>query len=263
MSGNFDDPEGAGSSEPDSDSSALQPPDPLDGSTESGASRASDEGIDPGRPPAKPDEPLDMANGEAEAIESDKRRSLPFWIEVPLLMALALVIAIVIKTFLIQAFFIPSGSMEDTLAVDDRILVNKLAFQFGDPERGDVVVFDSGRRRDEAVFEAVRRNIAEAVGLSAPDSDFIKRVIALPGEEIEIRDNTVFIDGVAKTEPYLRIGSDMADFGPERIPADHYFMMGDHRNLSSDSRVNGPVHIDRFVGRAFVIVWPPGNWGGL
>jgi signal peptidase I len=220
--------------------------------------------------PWSPGEPVDPVgfdpddDGLDEPEESEeRRRSMPFWLEVPLLMALALVIAVVIKTFLIQAFFIPSGSMEDTLEVDDRILVNKLAFRFGDPARGDVVVFDSGKRRDESLIEAVRRNLAEAIGLSAPESDFIKRIVGLPGEEIEIRRNRVFIDGDPLEEPYLRIGTDMPDFGPERIPANHYFMMGDHRNLSSDSRSNGPVHSDRFVGRAFVIVWPPGSWGGL
>lgn len=265
MSGHFD------QEEPGTDEKRARP-DPPSNSPEDLPPRISSNSSDDGLGSAPPDEPADPDGAdheddntpepEPEAPEA-RRRSLPFWVEVPLLMALALVIAVVIKTFLIQAFFIPSGSMEDTLEVDDRILVNKLAFRFGDPERGDVIVFDSGTRRDEAFLEAVRRNLAEAVGLSAPESDFIKRVIALPGEEIEIRDNRVFIDGAPLEEPYLRVGTDMPDFGPERVPAEHYFMMGDHRNLSSDSRVNGPVHIDRFVGRAFVIVWPAGNWGGL
>ncbi len=126
------------------------------------------------------------------------------------------------------------------------------------------MVFDSGRSRDENLLEAVRRNLAEAIGLSAPESDFIKRVIGLPGEEVLIRDNRVLIDGVPIDEPYLPAGVVNNDFGPEIVPENHYFMMGDNRQRSSDSRSElGPVHIDRFVGRAFVVVWPPGDWGGL
>ena len=115
--------------------------------------------------------------------EEKQKRSRPFWVEVPLLMILALLIAVVIKTFLVQAFFIPSASMQDTLLIDDRILVNKLAFDFDEPHRGDVIVFDSGERREESFIEAVRRNLGEAVGLSAPESDFIKRVVGMPGRD--------------------------------------------------------------------------------
>ena len=198
-----------------------------------------------------------------EGAKPKRKRSYPFWVEVPVLMVLALLIAVVIKTFLVQAFFIPSESMLDTLRVDDRILVNKLAFRFGEPNRGDVVVFDSGELRQESILEAVRRNLAEAVGLSAPESDFVKRVIALPGEVLEIRDNQVYVDDVVLAESYLKPGTAMADFGPVTVEPDHYFMMGDNRGRSSDSRFTGTIHVDRFVGRAFVIVWPPGNWSGL
>lgn len=210
-------------------------------------------------------EPDELGPGIDEESErgDEKQQRRSFWIEVPVLVVIALVMAVVIKTFLVQAFFIPSGSMEETLHVNDRILVNKLAFRFDDPHRGDVVVFDSGGERDESLLEAVRRNVAEAVGLSAPESDFIKRVIGLPGETLEIRDNQVYIDGVPLDEPYLRPGTRMADFGPVAVEPDHYFVMGDNRNLSSDSRFNGTVSRDRLVGRAFVIVWPPADWGGL
>ena len=215
-------------------------------------------GRDPGEPPAE----VPVVE-EGAPLAEETKRSRPFWIEIPVLVLVALVIAIIIKTFLVQAFFIPSGSMEATLAVDDRILVNKLAFRFDDPHRGDVIVFDSGESRNESLLESIRRNIAEALGLSAPESDFIKRAIGLPGEELEIRNNQVHIDGVAIDEPYLEFGTRMADFGPVVVEPDHYFMMGDNRNLSSDSRFGGTVSRDRLVGRAFVIVWPPANWDGL
>lgn len=213
---------------------------------------------DPPTVSASEDEEADSEDGDRE-----KKRSRPFWVEIPILIVVALAIAVLIKTFLVQAFFIPSGSMEQTLNVNDRILVNKLAFRFDDPNRGDVIVFDSGERRDESILESVRRNVAEAIGLSAPESDLIKRVVGLPGEELEIRDNRVYIDGMPLDEPYLKPGAAMADFGPVIVEVDHYFMMGDNRNLSSDSRFTGTVARDRLVGRAFVIVWPPANWGGL
>ncbi len=209
------------------------------------------------------DDPLAVSAEDADPPGGQAKRGRPFWIEVPILVLVALVIAVFIKTFLTQAFFIPSSSMEATLNIDDRILVNKLAFRFDDPHRGDVIVFDSGESRDESILESIRRNIGEAVGLSSPESDFIKRVVGLPGEVLEIRDNQVYIDGVAIDEPYLKVGTVMADFGPVVVEADHYFMMGDNRNLSSDSRFIGAISRDRLVGRAFVLVWPPSNWSGL
>ena len=107
------------------------------------------------------------------------------------------------------------------------------------------------------------RNVAESVGLSTPRSEFIKRVIALPGEIVEVREGGVWIDGVRLDEPYLEPGRGMPDFGPEPVPVGHIFVMGDNRNSSQDSRVFGPVPIDDIVGRAFVIIWPPSRWGGL
>ena len=112
-------------------------------------------------------DPFDSVPGvQDDGTPDDKKRSRPFWIEIPVLVLVALVIAVIIKTFLVQAFFIPSGSMELTLNVDDRILVNKLAWRFDDPHRGDVIVFDSGGRREESFLESVRRNIGESIGLS-------------------------------------------------------------------------------------------------
>lgn len=247
----------------DSDSSigdAAEPP------TDDGDRSAAPPSSGPISKPPYPDEGVgedETADGDQPATDEEEKRSLPVWLEIPLLVLLALVIAVVIKTFLVQAFYIPSGSMESTLNINDRILVNKLAFRFGDPHRGDVVVFDSGRDRDESLLESIRRNIEESIGVAAPESDFIKRVVGLPGETLEIRDNQVFIDGVPLEEPYLKSGTNMPDFGPVAVEPDHYFMMGDNRNLSSDSRFNGAVARDRLVGRAFVIVWPPANWGGL
>lgn len=189
-----------------------------------------------------------------------------FWKELPVLVVVALVVAVLIKTFLVQAFFIPSASMRDTLLEGDRVMVNKLAYRFGDPGHGDVVVFDSplgAPSDDENLLGAVFRNIGESLGLSTPDTALIKRVIALGGDTIEIRDNTVFVNGSPIDEPYLSPTVQMPDFGPLEVPADHMFMMGDNRNQSEDSRRFGPVPESSVIGRAFVRVWPPSRWGGL
>jgi signal peptidase I len=201
-----------------------------------------------------------------DAGDVKKKAALPFWLELPLLILAALIIAVVIKTFFFQAFWIPSSSMEDTLQINDRVMVNKLAYKIGDLQRGHVVVFDDPRgdeAPEEAMVEAARRNILEAIGLSVPRSEFIKRVIGLPGERVEIIDNQVLIDGVPIDEPYLKAGSVMPDFGPIIVPPGQMFVMGDNRNASQDSRYFGAVATDTIVGRAFVIMWPVDHWTTL
>lgn len=212
----------------------------------------------PAGPEVKP-----AAAGKRDAKKGSGRS---FWKELPILIVVALVVAVLIKTFLVQAFFIPSGSMNDTLLEGDRVMVNKLAYRFGDPGRGDVIVFDSPLEADaggETIFGALVRHVAESLGLSSPDSALIKRIIALGGETLEIRQNRVYVDGTALDEPYLKVGSSMPDFGPVTVPDGQVFVMGDNRSSSSDSRVFGPIAESEIVGRAFVRVWPPSRWGGL
>jgi len=217
-----------------------------------------------------PVDPFDQTVGPTDAPAAPKKRRkrdpLPFWMEMPILILVALVVAVVIKTFLVQAFYIPSSSMEDTLQVNDRVMVNKLAYRFGDIARGHIIVFDDPHGEtvtDEGFVSSVFRNVAEAVGLSTPRSEVIKRVIGLPGETVEISGGVVLIDGSPINEPYVRDGSVMADEPPVVVPPGHVFVMGDNRNASQDSRVFGPIPEDEIVGRAFVIIWPPGRWGGL
>ena len=219
----------------------------------------------------------EVAGGEAagpaaeEAAAKGRKRgkkgtTRSFWKELPILIIVALVVAVLIKTFLVQAFFIPSGSMNDTLLEGDRVMVNKLAYRFGNPARGDVIVFDSPMEPDgdgETIFGALVRHVAESLGLSSPDSALIKRIVAVGGETVQIRDNRVFIDGTALDEPYLKEGSFMPDFGPLAVPEGQVFVMGDNRSSSSDSRVFGPIDEGEIVGRAFIRVWPPSRWGGL
>ena len=108
------------------------------------------------------------------------------------------------------------------------------------------------------------RHVGESLGLRSPDiEDLIKRVVAVGGETIEIRDNQVFVDGVPIDEPYLYPGTDMPDFGPVAVPEGDVFVMGDNRNHSKDSRVFGAIPADSIVGKAFVRIWPLGRIGGL
>lgn len=208
------------------------------------------------------DEMRATARDEADQVAAERS----FWRELPLLLLVALVAAVLLKTFVLQSFFIPSESMVETLQINDRIMVNKLSYRFGDIKRGQVIVFDDPHDEGdvgESLLGSALRNVAESVGLSAPRSEFIKRVIALPGETVEIRGGVVMIDNTPIEEPYLAPGVQTTDFGPELIPEGHVFVMGDNRGSSSDSRVFGPIPADEVVGRAFVIIWPPSRWGGL
>lgn len=210
---------------------------------------------------------LDPATREAMRADDARERAVgkTFFeaFELPILIASALVLTFLIKTFLLQAFFIPTGSMIPTLLVDDRVLVEKVSLHFRDFERGEVIVFRRpGMEGVGADTPAgVARSFFEGLGLARPpdDLDLIKRIIGLPGETVEIRDGTVFVDAVALTEPYTQ--PETRDYGPERVPDGHLLMLGDNRMNSDDSRFSlGPVPVSNVVGRAFVIVWPPSSF---
>jgi signal peptidase I len=204
----------------------------------------------------------------AEPEETSRRRR--FVGSTPFLVLVALGVAIVIKTFLIQAFYIPSESMVPTLEVGDRVFVNKFAYDIGDLGRGDVIVFENpnpGEVPDRGPVSGLLHWLGEGIGFAQPENeDFIKRVIALPGETIEIRDNVVFIDGESLDEPYLtpEALSHNGEYPPTTIPEGSLFVMGDNRGNSADSRYGlGFVPVDRVVGKAFVVIWPPSSLGGV
>jgi signal peptidase I len=193
-----------------------------------------------------------------------KKKKRSFLAELPFLIIIAVAVAVIIKTFFVQTFWIPSGSMIPELEVNDRVMVNRLAYAFAaEPERGDIVVFDSpfadgDAEDDEPVIRIVLRTIGESLGLStaAVPDDLIKRVVGVGGETVEIRDNVVLIDEEALDEPYLPQGVNMADMAPRTLRADEVFVMGDNRNGSVDSRRFGPITLDHIVGRTFVRIWP-------
>lgn len=206
------------------------------------------------------DETADDESASAEPV-AKKHRSI--FAELPILVAIALVLAVLVKTLAFQAFYIPSESMVETLQINDRVLVNKISYRLGEPERGDVVVFDRTPDTDESLVGALFRNLAESIGVRTPEADLIKRVIGLPGETIEIRQNTVFIDGVAIDEPYLEEGIRTTRMEAMTVPEDAYFVMGDNRPRSLDSRSFGTIGREEIVGKAFVIIWPTSRWSGL
>ena len=216
-----------------------------------------------------PSERTEADPGGTETTDED-RRSHRFIGSTPFLILVALAVAILVKTFLIQAFYIPSESMEPTLEIGDRVFVNKLAYDIGDLGRGDVIVFSNPHPEElpeRSAVSAVLHWLGEGIGFAQPvDEDFIKRVIGLPGETIEIRDNVVYIDGEPLDEPYLTDAARQSngDFPETRIPQGHLFMMGDNRGNSADSRYGlGLVPVDKVIGRAFIVIWPPLDFGGV
>jgi signal peptidase I len=201
------------------------------------------------------------------------KRSLPVWQEMMLLLVVALGLAILIKTFFVQAFYIPSDSMDDTLVKNDRILVEKVSYWTGDVARGDVVVFDdpgdwlapSDVQQPSNVFT---RGL-ETFGLYPSGGHLVKRVIAIGGDRVACCDKRgrVTVNDVALQErSYLAAGVRPSDqeFNA-RVPANHLWVMGDNRDFSFDSRghMGGPgggfVPVDDVVGKVFVVVWPLGH----
>ena len=156
----------------------------------------------------------------------------------------ALLAAFVLRAGVVQTYFIPSNSMAPTLEVGDRLMVYKLAFRIGQVDRGDLVVFN----RPAALRQSELK-------------DFVKRVVALPGEEIQAINGAVYIDNVPLAESYLPQNSFTMDFGPTLIPNNHVFVMGDNRANSRDSRSFGPIDVELLVGEVFVRIWPLNNVG--
>lgn len=222
---------------------------------------------DPFGPQGEPPAPPAFGDGSQDE-DGDEQGFLSFLYELPILILVALVVAVVIKTFLIGTFYIPSVSMVPTLEVDDRVMVNKLAFVFDEPARGDIVVFDSpfrGPRPEESMVDKVVRSVSESLGLRSGDAedDLIKRIIAVGGDTIEISENTVIVNGIPLVEPYLAVDASMPDMEQTIVPPGTVWVMGDNRSRSQDSRRFGPVDADTIIGRAFVRVWPLDRFGGL
>jgi signal peptidase I len=234
--------------------------------------------------PGEPGGPGGAEDGAAGARPADSSRLVRQGIEWVILVGVAVAIALLVKAFVVQAFYIPSGSMEPTLQISDRVLVNKLSYRFGDPSRGDIVVFEA------------------PPGEATPQiKDLIKRVIGLPGDVVEGREGHIYVNGQLLEEPYLQPTVQSRTFGPYYVPKEHdriqpvddhtidvngtrvtarlqttpprdssgavsddeYYMLGDNRLDSKDSTAFGPIHGDTIIGRAFLRVWPLGDFGRI
>ncbi|WP_415951475.1 signal peptidase I [Streptomyces sp. KLOTTS4A1] len=249
------------------------------------------EGSDAGSAASGPDSPgadspsadsPDADSTDADSAGSGPKKQRSFWKELPLLIGIALVLALLIKTFLLQAFSIPSDSMQNTLQRGDRVLVDKLTPWFGsEPERGEVVVFgDPGDwlAGEPTPTPNIFQKALSFIGLmpSAEEKDLIKRVVGVGGDTVECKGTgPLLVNGQALNEPYVFPGntacSDDKDGGQFKVtvPEGKIWVMGDHRQNSMDSRYHqnepggGFVPVKKVVGRAIVIAWPPTRWSTL
>ncbi|MFF7973574.1 signal peptidase I [Streptomyces sp. NPDC007905] len=226
-------------------------------------------------------QPGTQGEGTDEGVHRPKKpRS--FWKELPILIGIALVLALLIKTFLVQAFSIPSDSMQNTLQQGDRVLVDKLTPWFGSkPERGEVVVFhdpDNWLRGEPTPEPNAVQKVLSWIGLmpSAEEKDLIKRVVGVGGDTVECKDTgPLTVNGKALNEPFVYPGNtpcsqdDQGGTFKVKVPKGFIWVMGDHRQDSRDSRYNqsdknhGMVPVDKVVGRAIVKAWPINRWGTL
>jgi len=205
--------------------------------------------------------------GTKAQADEKRGRGFAFLRELPFLLLVAFLLALLIKTFVVQAFYIPSESMEPTLNVGDRVLVNKVVYHLHPPRRGDVIVFadpNPAVQPHRNPLSAFWHWLTEGLGVStSPEKDFIKRVIGLPGDLVECKGGTVLINGTPLNEPYIKVKDDRP-CGPYKVPTDKLFVMGDNRLNSRDSRYGlGFIPYDKVIGRAFVIIWPPSRMGWL
>jgi len=185
-----------------------------------------------------------------------------------MIVAVALGLALLIQAFLVKPFRIPSESMVPALEINQRVLVDRVSFRFSDPDRGDIVVFKPPEGADLntcGVKHPDNQPCPEPTE-GKSDTNFIKRVVGLPGDRLSVRQGHVYIDGKEQEEGFAEISADCATCNLEKeitVPPDHYFMMGDNRGESADSREWGPVPEKWIIGKAFATYWPIKKIGTL
>ncbi len=189
-------------------------------------------------------------------------------VELFLIVAVALGLALGIQAFLVKPFRIPSESMVPTLEISQRVLVDRLSMRFSDPDRGDIVVFKPPKGADDNVcgVEHPDNQACPRPTAQRSDTNFIKRIVAVPGDRLSVIDGRVYIDGKRQNEPFIRADASCAICNlprPITIPPGYFFMMGDNRGESADSREWGPVPKKWIIGNAFFTYWPPGRAGTL
>jgi signal peptidase I len=263
------------------------PADVVPGDDEGPAPRTGPRHSADGAPPSADDAPSAGSTGAGPGADRSRRhnghkgkKKGSLLRELPVLLVIAFVLALLVKTFLVQAFFIPSGSMERTLhgcpgCTGDRVLVNKVPYWFGQPRPGDIVVFKGPDTWAPEVTVAPPSNwfsgallwLGRAVGVAPPsEDDFIKRVIATGGQTVQCCDaqGRVTVDGKPLDEPYIYQNTPLESrsFAPVTVPQGRLWVMGDHRSDSADSRFHvsdrysGTIAVSDVIGKAAVIVWP-------
>jgi signal peptidase I len=238
------------------------------------------------------DDPADQEKPDVLAEfgrKSRKKKQRSFWKELPILIGVALLLTLIIQTFIARVFVIPSESMEQTLhgcsgCYGDRVLVDKLVYTFGDPEPGEVVVFERPDTWNRSEFTSNRssngfvswlQDVGAAFGLASPnEDDVVKRIVAVGGQTVECCDeqNRVLVDGEPLDEPYvywLPGNNTQDEFPPIKVPEGMLWVLGDNRNNSCDSRCQGGggerglVPVDNVIGKVRYIVLPPARWRGV
>jgi signal peptidase I len=202
------------------------------------------------------------------ARSKEKKSTRGSLFELVTIVAVALGLALGIQAFLVKPFRIPSESMVPTLDIGQRVLVDRVSFRFSDPDRGDIVVFKPPAGADSNVcgVEHSSDSACPRPTRQRSDTNFIKRVVAVPGDRLTVIDGAVYINGQRQKQSYARLDSGCGICNlPDSItiPNDHYFMMGDNRGASADSREWGPVPKKWIIGKAFMTYWPPGKIGVL
>lgn len=206
---------------------------------------------------------------QSEPVKKSRANSIA---ELALIILVAIGLAIAIQAFIVKPYRIPSGSMEPTLKVGQRVLVDRIGMHFGDPHVGEIVVFHPPRDAEQEICGPAPHMVTPgAAACAAPvplqsSVNFIKRIVAGPGDVISIREGHVIRNGKRESDSYIRAcgGSSECNFPvPIRVPAGHWFMMGDNRGESDDSRFWGPVPTGWIIGGAFATYWPPDRIGIL
>ncbi|RMH65047.1 MAG: signal peptidase I [Cyanobacteria bacterium J003] len=199
--------------------------------------------------------PPTNASAPKSGIAKTKEATEPWWLEMAKTLGLAAALAFGIRTFVAEARYIPTGSMENTLLINDRLIIEKISYYFHAPHRGDIIVFNPTPTLQQAGFRDA----------------FIKRVVGLPGDRVELRQGRVYVNNQPLPEPYLApstftsvdtcAGMQPYLAQPQVIPANSYLVLGDNRNNSFDGRCWGVVPRSYIIGRAAIRFWPPNRWG--